>query len=96
MDILIKPILTEKATNESEVRNTYTFLVSKNANKVEIKKAVESSYGVSVKKVRTMIYGVESRTRYTKRGIQNSKKGSYKKAVVKIYEGDRIDFFANL
>ena len=48
MDILIKPILTEKATNESEVRNTYTFLVSKDANKVEIKKAVESSYGVSV------------------------------------------------
>ena len=76
--------------------STYTFLVSKNANKVEIKKAVESSYGVSVKKVRTMIYGAESRTRYTKRGIQNSKKGSYKKAVVKISEGDRIDFFANL
>ena len=96
MDILIKPILIEKATNESEVRNTYTFLVSKNANKVESKKAVESSYGVSVKKVRTMIYGAESRTRYTKRGIQNSKKGSYKKAVVKISEGDRIDFFANL
>jgi large subunit ribosomal protein L23 len=43
-----------------------------------------------------MIYGAESRTRYTKRGIQNSKKGSYKKAVVKISEGDRIDFFANL
>ena len=96
MDILIKPILTEKATNESELRNTYTFLVSKNANKVEIKKAVESSYGVSVNKVRTMIYGAESKTRYTKRGIQNSKKGSYKKAVVKISEGDRIAFFANL
>ena len=70
--------------------------MSKNANKVEIKKAVESSYGVSVKKGRTMIYGAESRTRYTKRGIQTSKKGSYKKAVVKISEGDRIDFFANL
>ena len=96
MDILKKPILTEKATNESEVRNTYIFLVSKSANKVEIKKAVESSYGVSVKKVRTMIYGAESRTRYTKKGIQTSKKGSYKKAVVKISEGDRIDFFANL
>ena len=54
MDILIKPILTEKATNESEARNTYTFIVSKDANKVEIKKAVESSYGVSVKKVRTL------------------------------------------
>jgi len=74
MDILIKPILTEKATKESEDRNTYTFLVSKSANKVEIKKAIESSYGVSVAKVRTMIYGAESRTRYTKKGIQPVKK----------------------
>ena len=96
MDILLKPILTEKATNDSELRNTYTFIVSNTANKVEIKKAIESSYCVSVKKVRTMVYGAESRTRYTKRGIQTSKKGSYKKAIVKISEGDRIDFFANL
>jgi len=96
MDILLKPILTEKATNDSELRNTYTFIVSNTANKVEIKKAIESSYGVSVKKVRTMVYGAESRIRYTKRGIQTSKKGSYKKAIVKISEGDRIDFFANL
>jgi len=96
MDILLKPILTEKATNESELRNSYTFIVSKTANKVEIKKAVEASYGVSVVKVRTMIYGAESRTRYTKKGVQTSKKGSYKKAIVKISEGDRIDFFANL
>tara|TARA_B100000575_G_scaffold230859_1_gene191892 strand:+ start:4566 stop:4856 length:291 start_codon:yes stop_codon:yes gene_type:complete len=96
MEILLRPILTEKATNESELRNTYTFVVSNKANKVEIKRAVESSYGVSVEKVRTMIYGAETKTRYTKRGIQNSKKGSYKKAIVKISEGDRIDFFANL
>ena len=96
MNILLKPILTEKSTNDSELRNTYTFIVSNTANKVEIKKAIESSYGVSVKKVRTMVYGAESRTRYTKRGIQTSKKGSYKKAIVKISEGDRIDFFANL
>ena len=64
--------------------------------RLKLKKAVEASYGVSVKKVRTMIYGAETRTRYTKRGIQNSKKGSYKKAIVKVSEGDRIDFFANL
>ena len=96
MDILIKPILTEKATNESELRNSYTFIVSKSANKVEIKKAVESSYGVPVVKVRTMIYGSESKTRFTKKGVQISKKGAYKKAIVKISEGDRIDFFANL
>ena len=96
MRILLKPVITEKATRESELRNRYTFLVDPKANKVEIKKAVEASYGVSVKKVRTMIYGAETRIRYTKRGIQNSKKGSYKKAIVKVSEGDRIDFFANL
>ena len=94
--ILSAPVITERSTKLIENSNLYTFKVNPKANKVEIKKAVESSYGVSVKKVRTMIYGAESRTRYTKRGIQNSKKGSYKKAVVKISEGDRIDFFANL
>ena len=52
MDILVKPILTEKATNESELRNSYTFIVSKDANKIQIKKAIEESYGVSVIKVR--------------------------------------------
>tara|TARA_B100000214_G_scaffold42836_1_gene26871 strand:- start:767 stop:1057 length:291 start_codon:yes stop_codon:yes gene_type:complete len=96
MDILVKPILTEKATDESELRNSYTFIVSKNANKIQIKKAIEESYGVSVLKVRTMIYGAKSITKYTKRGVQSSKKGAYKKALVKISEGDRIDFFANL
>mgnify|MGYP003336204704 CR=1 FL=1 len=83
-----------RKNKKHKIKKKFYFL--DNFNKVEIKKAVESSYGVSVKKVRTMIYGAESRTRYTKRGIQNSKKGSYKKAVVKISEGDRIDFFANL
>ena len=96
MDILVKPILTEKATNESELRNSYTFIVSKDANKIQIKKAIEESYGVSVIKVRTMIYGAQSTTKYTKRGVQKSKKGAYKKALVKISEGDRIDFFSNL
>ncbi len=96
MDIIVKPILTEKATDESELRNSYTFIVCKNANKIQIKKAIEESYGVSVLKVRTMTYGAKSITKYTKRGIQSSKKGAYKKALVKISEGDRIDFFANL
>jgi large subunit ribosomal protein L23 len=96
MDILVKPVLTEKATNESELRNSYTFIVSKDANKIQIKKAIEESYGVSVIKVRTMIYGAQSATKHTKRGVQISKKGAYKKALVKISEGDRIDFFSNL
>ena len=54
MSILIKPIITEKATTASELRNCFTFQVNTKANKVEIKKAVEASYGVSVEKVRTI------------------------------------------
>ena len=61
MSILLKPIITEKATRESELRNRYTFLVNPKANKVEIKKAVEAAYGVTVEKVRTLNYGTERR-----------------------------------
>ena len=63
MGILIKPIITEKATASSEMSNCYTFLVSKTSNKVEIKKAVEEAYGVAVEKVRTMNYGPERKVR---------------------------------
>ena len=62
MSVLIKPVVTEKTTSESELRNRYTFLVDPKANKVEIKKAVEATYGVTVDKVRTLIYGPERRT----------------------------------
>ena len=57
MKILIKPIITEKATNDSEMNSRYTFLVSNGSNKLEIRKAVESNYGVKVEKVRTLNYG---------------------------------------
>jgi large subunit ribosomal protein L23 len=56
MSVLYKPLITEKATSESELSNRYTFLVRTNANKIEIKKAVELKYGVSVEKVRTINY----------------------------------------
>jgi large subunit ribosomal protein L23 len=96
MEILIKPIITEKATNDSELRNRYTFLVKKSANKVEIKLAVQKKYNVTVEKVRTQIYGPERRTKYTKSGIQNSKSAVRKKAIVQLVEGDSIDFYNNL
>ena len=73
MEILIKPIITEKATNDSELRNRYTFLVKKSANKVEIKLAVQKKYNVTVEKVRTQIYGPERKTKYTKNGLQKTK-----------------------
>ena len=96
MSVLIKPIITEKATLGSEILNSYTFLVHPKANKVEIKKAVESAYGVSVKKVRTLNIHPERKIRYTKTGIQRGKTISTKKAVVKVSEGDAIDFYDNL
>ena len=96
MDVLIKPIITEKATSASELRNCYSFLVNNKANKVEIKKAVELAYGVSVNKVRTLNYGPERKTKYTKTGIQFGKTNATKKAVVQVVEGDVIDFYSNL
>tara|TARA_Y200000002_G_scaffold340095_1_gene310443 strand:- start:51 stop:341 length:291 start_codon:yes stop_codon:yes gene_type:complete len=96
MDILIKPIITEKATLVSELHNCFSFLVNIKANKVEIKKAVEASYGVSVEKVRTLNYGPERKTKYTKTGIQSVKTNATKKAVVQVADGDTIDFYSNL
>ena len=96
MSILIKPIITEKATAGSEMNNCYTFLVAPTSNKVVIKKSVEATYGVSVEKVRTLSYGVERKTRYTKTGLQQGKTNSIKKAIIQVAEGDAIDFYSNL
>ncbi|MCW5521067.1 50S ribosomal protein L23 [Aureitalea sp. L0-47] len=96
MNILIKPIITEKATNDAELNNRYGFVVNPKANKVEIKKAVESIYGVSVTKVRTMNVRPDRRVRYTKSGIQSGKTNAYKKAIVQVAEGDTIDFYSNI
>lgn len=96
MSILIKPVITEKATTASELSNRYTFLVATKANKVEIKKAVEAAYGVTVQKVRTLNYGPERKVRYTKTGIQRGKTNATKKAIVQVADGDTIDFYNNL
>lgn len=96
MSVLVKPIITEKMTADSELRNRYGFIVDLKANKIEIKDAVEATYGVSVKKVRTMNYGPSRKSRYTKTGVQHGKTNAYKKAIVDVAEGDTIDFYSNL
>jgi len=96
VSILIKPIITEKATLGSERFNKYTFLVDTKANKVEIKKAVEAAYGVTVDSVKTQNYGPQRKMRYTKTGIQKGKTNATKKAIVQVAEGDAIDFYSNL
>ena len=96
MNILIKPIITEKATNDSELFNRYAFVVDKNANKVEIKEAVEAVYGVSISSVKTLNYPSKRNTKYTKKGLVTGIKSGYKKAIVQLAEGESIDFYNNL
>ena len=96
MSILIKPIITEKATLDSELKNCYSFYVNTKANKIEIKKAVEDTYGVSVDKVRTINVRPDRRVRYTKTGIQHGKTNARKKAIVQLAEGETIDLYANI
>ena len=96
MSILIKPIITEKMTNDSELNNRYGFVVDKKANKVEIKKAVEDTYSVSVEAVRTMNYPVKRTTKFTKNGVVSGKKGAFKKAIIQVSEGQIIDFYNNI
>jgi large subunit ribosomal protein L23 len=96
MSVLIKPIITEKMTADSELHNRYGFIVDPKANKLQIKDAIEGAYGVSVKKVRTMNYGPTRKTKYTKTGVQQGKTSAYKKAIVDVADGDVIDFYSNL
>lgn len=96
MSVLIRPIISEKATADSEVRNRYSFVVSQKVNKIQIKQAVERTYGVTVEKVRTMNYAPVRKVRYTKAGLQVGKVGAYKKAVVYVAEGGTIDFYSNI
>ncbi len=96
MSILIKPVITEKATMESEVNNRYTFEVNSSSNKVEIKGAVEAAYGVSVLAVRTMNVRPDRKSRFTKSGMITGKTKAYKKAIVQLAEGDTIDFYSNI
>ncbi len=95
MSVLIKPLVTEKvsALNES---GKYGFVVRKDANKIQIKNAVEKAYGVTVESVNTMVYPGKSKSRYTKSGVITGSTPSYKKAIVKVSDGDVIDFYSGI
>ena len=93
---MIKPIVTEKATLLTEKLNRYSFKVNKDANKIQIKKAVEAAYNVTVVDVNTSIVRGKNKTRYTKAGIINGMTATYKKAIVTLKEGDTIDFYSNI
>lgn len=95
MNVLVKPIVTEKVSALNE-KGKYGFVVNKNANKVEIKKAVEKMYGVNVEDVNTMIYPGKQKTRYTKARIISGRTAQYKKAIVTVAEGEVIDFYSGI
>ncbi len=96
MEIIFKPILTEKMTILGEKLNRYGFIVDNKANKIEIKKAVEELYGVTVADVNTMRYAGKKKARYTKAGLLVGKTNSFKKAIVTLKNGDKIDFYSNI
>ena len=94
--ILIKPIITEKAEGLSEKLSQYTFIVNKSANKVEIKKAVEAAYSVTVDSVNTLTMPSKKKSRNTRSGILKGAISSYKKAIIKVADGEEIDFFGEI
>ena len=95
MNILKKPIVTEKVSALNE-RGKYGFIVSADSNKVEIKKAVEKLYGVTVKSVRTMNYLGKPKSRSTKSKVVTGRASSFKKAIVTVASGDVIDFYSGI
>ncbi len=92
-DVLIKPILSEKANKQAEKMNRYSFVVDRKANKLEIKKAVESFYGVQVQDVNTIVVPSKAKARYTKAGFIVGRKPAKKKAMVTVAEGETIDLY---
>ena len=96
MDILIKPILTEKMTVQGEKLNRYGFIVDPRANKLQIKSAVEAMYNVVVMDVNTINYMGNLKSRYTKHGLLVGRADNYKKAIVTLKDGDKIDFYSNI
>jgi large subunit ribosomal protein L23 len=95
MSILKKPLVTEKITALNE-KVKYVFIVDAKSNKIEIKKAVEKMYGVTVENVRTIRYQGKLKTKYTQSKVISGRTSTYKKAIVSVKEGEVIDFYGNI
>ena len=96
MEILIKPIITEKMTSLAEKLNRYGFVVDRSANKVQIRQAVEKMYGVKVESVNTQQYVGKVKTRNTTRGVAVGRVNRSKRAFVTLKNGEAIDFYASI
>ena len=96
MEIIVKPVVTEKMNAQADGLRKYGFIVNKKANKVQIKRAVENLYGVTVESVNTMLYAGKRKSRFTKTGVVSGRQNAFKKAVITLREGDIIDFYSNI
>lgn len=96
MGILKKPVVTEKMNGLGEKLNQYAFIVQKDANKLQIREAIEGMYDVTVSSVNVLNYGPKLKRRFTKSGVQDGKTSAFKKAIVTLVNGDKIDFYSNI
>ncbi|MGN7202921.1 50S ribosomal protein L23 [Pedobacter sp. SAFR-022] len=96
MELLKKPILTEKASALTEKSNRFTFKVEHKANKLQIKAAIEKMYGVNVLAINTMVVNGKLKSRNTKGGLVSGRSPKYKKAVVTLKDGETIDYYSNI
>jgi large subunit ribosomal protein L23 len=96
MNVIIKPIITEKMTRMGETLNRYGFIVVKDANKLQIKKAIKDIYGVDVTEVNTMLFAGKKKSRFSKSGVISGRSANYKKAIVTLAKGETIDFYSNI
>ncbi|KAA6350223.1 50S ribosomal protein L23 [termite gut metagenome] len=96
MGIIVKPLVTEKMNKITEKLNRFGFIVRPSANKLEIKKEIESLYNVTVESVNTASYSGKNKNRYTKAGFIKGRTNAYKKAIVTLKKGDTIDLYSNI
>ena len=96
MNVIIKPIISEKMTMVGENYNRYGFIVDRKATKPQIKKEIEDLYGVKVLQVNTLIQRGKSTSRYTKAGMIEGQKNTFKKAMIFVSKEDKIDLYSNI
>ncbi len=96
MDIIIRPLVTEKMNRQGDALGKYGFMVHKEASKLQIKHEVEKLYDVKVADVNTILQRGKRTQRFTKAGIMKGRKSAYKKAIVTLAEGQKIDFYSNI
>ena len=96
MEVLKKPLLTEKISQLTEKLNRYAFIVDPRANKIQIKGAIETMYGINIVAVNTMRYVGKLKSRNTKAGAISGRAAKYKKAIITVKDGETIDFYSTI